>query len=105
MNFFRDIFDNPRRTSGALALVLLAGACGLPPEVEQFANARAERVVSLGYPALLPASYFDTPVIVSRDTSDMVARVAALRRRMVALTGPVIPPADMARLQAALARH
>ncbi len=105
MNFFRDIFDNARRPGAGLVLLLLLGACGLPPEVEKFANARSERIATLDYPALLPASYFDTPVVVARDPSDLVVRVAALRRRMAALTGPVIPPADMARLQAALARH
>lgn len=105
MIFHRDIFASPRGAALALVLSGALAACDTGPELAQYDLAPSAWAVARGYPELLPVSYFDMTAITPVDTGNLAGRVAALRARMAALRGPVIPAADRARLLAALARH
>jgi hypothetical protein len=98
----------PRRTILPLALLLLLAACGLPDgtviEPSEAARAlpppqlvRTDRLEAAGAAAAEDALRIETAI------AELEARRAALEARAAALGGPVIPPAERARMEAAAA--
>ena len=107
----RDTKDMLRRTmpnyrhmlAGAMLLLLTAG-CGWDAALEGYDFSPSEYAIQRGYPDLLPASAFRITDYEVPDPSNLLARFAILKRKIVALRGPVLSSSDRARLEAAVKR-
>ncbi len=95
--------DNRRVFLGAVLLVLTTG-CGLNASLDGYDFAPSEYVIARGYPDLMPISAFRIADYAVPDPSNLAVRFAMLKRKIVALRGPVISSSDRARLNAALKR-
>lgn len=88
--------------SRLVPLLLLLAACEATPaiDVSRF-EARAPRPPD-GYPSLLPREALEAePPRPAAPQAGAEVRAAALRARAAALAGPVIEPAERARLEGA----
>jgi len=101
----RDYITGLRRLIAVLALASTLGACGIPADVARFNITPSPQAIARGYIPLMPLAFFDTGNFARLNSGDLVGRLAALRARIVAMRGPVMAPADRARLEAAIARH
>jgi hypothetical protein len=107
----RDTKDMLRRTMpeyrhmlvGAM-LLLSTAACGWDAALEGHDLSPSAYAIQRGFPDLLPASAFRIADYEIPDPSNLLARFAMLKRKIVALRGPVLSSADRARLEAAVKR-
>ena len=90
------------RRAAAASLLCLA-ACAAPPEVEVSRFEGRAPPAPEGYPALLPIPDLEPERAgpAPAEGASEEARAAALRSRATALAGPVIAPAERARLDEA----
>ncbi len=94
---------NGRLFVGAILLASTAG-CGLNASLDGYDFAPSEYTIASGYPDLVPISAFRINDYAVPDPSNLAARFAMLKRKIVALRGPVLSSSDRARLNAALKR-
>ena len=107
----RDTKDMLRRTMpnyrhlavGAMLLLSTAG-CGWDAALSGHDFSPSDYAVEHGYPDLLPASAFRITDYEVPDPSNLIARFAILKRKIIALHGPVLSSNDRARLEAAVIR-
>ena len=107
----RDTNDMLRRTMpnyrhsliGAM-LLLSTAACGWDDALDGYDFSPSEYAIQQGYSELQPASAFRVAAYVVPDPSNLLARSAILKRKIVALRGPVLSSSDRARLEAAVKR-
>ena len=88
---------------GAILLTSTA-ACGWDAALDGRDFSPYDNAIERGYPDLLPASAFRIADFAVPDPSNLIARFAMLKRKMIALRGPVLSSTDRARLNAALKR-
>jgi len=86
-----------RLVLGGTILVFALGAC-MP-------NLPASDVAGRGYPSLMPASFFNMATQTPFSTNNLAGRARALMHKVRSLKGPVIPPRDRLKLEAALRRN
>jgi hypothetical protein len=91
------------RLAGAMLLLALAG-CGWDAALEGYDFSPSDYAIQRGYLDLLPASAFRIADYEVPDPTNLLARFAILKRKIVALRGPVLSSADRARLEAAVKR-
>ena len=107
----RDTKDMLRRTMpnyrhlfiGAMLLLSTAG-CGWNSALDEYDFSPSDYAIQRGFPDLLPTSAFRIADYEVPDTSNLLARLAMLKRKVVALRGPVLSSNDRARLEAAIKR-
>jgi len=95
-----------RRLLPAGAVVLAAAGCSPPPGA---AGAASEATLAAPSPLLAETAEFDAALLragpdaerLAAGSDALVARAEALRARAAALGGPVLPPDDRGRLEAA----
>lgn len=90
---------------GGVIFMAALGACSPNSDIAGFNLAPSAEAVARGYPALMPASFFNMAVTEPVDTNNLAARAAALHNKVRAFRGPVIQARDRARLEAALRRN
>lgn len=107
----RDTKDMLRRTMPdyrhlivGTMLLLSTAACGWDSALDGFDLSPSAYALKQGYPDLLPASAFRIADYEVPDPTNLIARLAMLKRKIVALRGPVLSSSDRARLEAALKR-
>lgn len=89
---------------GAILLLSTAG-CGWDSALNGHDFSPSAYVIEQGYPTLQPVSTFRIADFTIPDPNDMQARFAMLKRKIVALRGPVLSSTDRARIEAALKRR
>ncbi|MBL4874345.1 MAG: hypothetical protein JKY41_13420 [Rhodobacteraceae bacterium] len=96
----------PKYRGLAVGAILLAStaACGLTAPLDERDFSPSDYTIARGYPDLVPTSAFRIADYVVPDASNLTARFAMLKRKIVALRGPVLSSQDRARLNAALKR-
>lgn len=107
----RDTEDMLRRTMpeyrhllvGAILMLSTAG-CGWDAALKGHDLSPSAYAIQQGYPSLQPASAFHIADYEVPDPTNLIARFAILKRKIVALRGPVLSSTDRARLEAALKR-
>ena len=85
-------------------LLLSTTACGWDAALDGYDFSPSDYAVQRGYPELLPASAYRIADYEVPDPSNLIARFAMLKRKIMALRGPVLSSNDRARLEAALKR-
>lgn len=107
----RDIKDmlhrtmpNYRRILAGAMLLLSTGACGWDAALDGHDLSPSDYAIQRGYPDLQPASAFRITDYAVPDPTNLIARFAILKRKIVDLRGPVLSSNDRARLEAALKR-
>jgi len=90
--------------TGAILTVSLAG-CGWDSALDGYDLGPSEYSIAQGYPSLVPASYFRIADYTVPDTNNLTARFAMLKRKVLALRGPVLTPSQRDRLEAAIERR
>lgn len=88
---------------GAILLVSTAG-CGWDSALRDYDFSPSDYALQRGYPDLMPTSAFRIADYVVPDPSNLLARFEMLKRKIIALNGPVLSSSDRARLEAALKR-
>lgn len=89
---------------GAILLFTMTG-CGWDAALSGYDFAPSQYVIEHGFPTLQPESSFRIADFTVPDPTDLVARFAMLKRKIVSLRGPVLSSADRARINAALERR
>lgn len=82
---------------GGAIIVFGVGAC-MP-------NLPTSDAAGRGYPSLMPASFFNMATATPFSTDNLAGRARALMHKVRSLQGPVIPPRDRVKLEAALRRN
>jgi len=95
---------NFRRGFIGVILLVSTAACGWDSALVGRDFSASDYAIERGYPYLLPASAFRIADFTVPDPSNMIARFAMLKRKIIALRGPVLSSNDRARLNAALKR-
>ena len=103
-HMLRRTMPNYRHSLIGAILLLSTAACGWDTALDGYDFSPSEYAIQRGYPDLLPASAFRIADYEVPDPSNLLARFAMLKRKIVALSGPVISSADRARLEAAVKR-
>jgi len=85
-------------------LLLSTAACGWDDALDEHDLSPSDYAIERGYPALLPTSAFRIADYAVPDPSNLIARLAMLKRKVSALRGPVLSSSDRARLEAAVKR-
>ena len=88
---------------GAILSLSLAG-CGWDSEIRNAGLTPSSYADAQGYPSLLPVSSFRIEDYIVPDPTDLTARFAMLKRKIHALSAPVLTTAQRARLEAAVKR-
>ena len=88
---------------GAMLLLSTAG-CGWDAALDGYDFSPSEYAIQQGFPSLQSASAFRIADYEVPDPTNLIARFAMLKRKIVALRGPVISSVDRARLETALKR-
>lgn len=107
----RETNDMLRRTmpdyrhllAGAILMLSLTG-CGWDDAMQGYDFSPSDYAIQRGYPDLQPASAFRIADYEVPDPTNLIARFAILKRKIVALRGPVLTSADRARIEAAIVR-
>ena len=89
--------------AGAILMLSLAG-CGWDAAMQGYDFSPSAYAIQRGYPDLQPASAFRIADYEVPDPTNLIARFAILKRKIVALRGPVLTSADRARIEAAVVR-
>jgi hypothetical protein len=89
---------------GAILLLSTAG-CGWDSALQGHDLSPSPYAIERGYPELKPVSNFRIADYIAPDPTDLHARFAMLKRKIIALRGPVLSPRDRARINAALERR
>lgn len=95
---------NYRHLAVGAILLLSTAACGWDATLNGHDFSPSDYAIQRGFPDLLPTSAFRIADYEVPDPSNLLARVAMLKRKIVALRGPVLSSADRARLEAAIKR-
>ncbi|OUS08947.1 hypothetical protein A9Q96_01000 [Rhodobacterales bacterium 52_120_T64] len=85
-------------------LLLSTAACGGLVTLGNPDISPSDYAIQHGYPDLLPASAFRIADYTVPDPSNLLARFAMLKRKIIALRGPVLSSSDRTRLETALKR-
>jgi len=107
----RDTKDMLRRTMpnyrrmlvGAMLLLTTAG-CGWDAALQGHDFAPSDYAIQKGFPSLQTASAFRIMDYEVPDPTNLIARFAILKRKIAALSGPVLSSYDRARLETAVDR-
>jgi len=94
---------NSKYVTGAILATLIG--CAPADDVTRFNLNPTPESLARGYLPILPVSFFDMEAFTPVDTKNLAARAARLRRKIRALSRPVISTRDRARLEAAIARR
>lgn len=86
-------------------LALSLAGCGWGSALDGHDLGLSEYSIAQGYPSLLPAAHFRIANYIVPDTNNLTARFAMLKRKMLALRGPVLTPKQRGRLEAAIERR
>jgi len=100
----RTIPEYRHSMAGAILLLSLAG-CGWDSALQGHDFSPSTYVIERGYSDLQPISRFRIADYTVPDPTDLRARFAMLKRKLIALRGPVLSPSDRARINAALERR
>ena len=100
----RRTMPNYRHLAVGAILLLSTAGCGWDAALQGHDFSPSDYAIQRGYPDMLPASAFRIADYAVPDPSNMLARFAMLKRKVVALRGPVLSSSDRARLEAALKR-
>ncbi len=100
----RRTMPNYRQSLVGAILLLSTAACGWDSGLQGYDFSPSDYAIQHGYPDLYPVSTFRIADYEVPDPSNLIARFAMLKRKIVALRGPVLSSSDRARLEAALKR-
>ena len=100
----RRIWTTHRLVFAGLILSFSLASCGWDATLDGYGLAPSDYAIQRGYPDLQPASAFRIADYKVPDPSNLIARLAMLKRKIIALRGPVLSSADRARLEAAVKR-
>ena len=103
-NMLRRTMPVYRRMLIGATLLLTTTACGWDAALDGHDLFPSDYAIQQGYPDLQPASAFRIADYVVPDPTNLVARFAMLKRKVIALRGPVLSSSDRARLGAAVKR-
>ena len=103
-DMLRRTMPNYRHLAVGAMLLLSTSACGWDAALNGHDFSPSDYATQRGFPDLLPASAFRIADYEVPDPSNLVARFAILKRKIVALRGPVLSSSDRTRLEAALER-
>ncbi|MEO1918530.1 MAG: hypothetical protein ABGW81_02235 [Paracoccaceae bacterium] len=96
---------NYRHTiAGAILSVALAG-CGWDSALQGYEMGPSEYAIARGMPTLQPVTRFRIADYTVPDPTDLSARFVILKRKLVALRGPVLTSTERARLEASIKRR
>lgn len=99
----RTMPDYRHLLAGAILMLSLAG-CGWDATLQGYDFPPSAYAIQRGFPSLQPASAFRIADYEVPDPTNLIARFAILKRKIVALRSPVLSSADRARLEAAVIR-
>ena len=88
---------------GAILMFSLTG-CGWDAALQGYDFSPSAYAIQRGYPDLQPVTTFRIADYEVPDPTNLIARFAMLKRKIVALHGPVLSSTDRARLEAAVIR-
>lgn len=100
----RRTMPNYRHLAVGAILLLSTAACGSDAGLQGHDFRPSDYAAQRGYTDLQPASAFRIADYVVPDPSNMLARLAMLKRKIAALRGPVLSSSDRTRLETALKR-
>ncbi len=90
---------------GFFAFAPLLTGCSLKQDIAGFNLVSTDYDRSQPYPTLQPLAFFNVAHSQPVNAGNLIARAAELRRKVIALTAPVISGVDRSRLEAAIARN
>ena len=99
----RTMPDYRHLLAGAILAAFVSG-CGWESGLQDYDFSPSEYALTQGTPSLSPITDFRIADYTVPDTTNMIARVAMLRRKILVLRGPVLSDTDRARLAAAVER-